>query len=239
MAVFVVFPLGLLFYYAFFVQGFSLERFGNYFSSADEMATLFRSIGFAFTAALFCILIGYPAALILARSRSKFVPFILLLLTAPMWVNGLLRTIALGELFASRGAFMVIIGLTMDYLPFMLMPIYLVLKNIDKAYLEASTDLGANKWTTFYKVVLPLSMSGIISGFLMVFTPAVSTYYLSAYLGDNTTFMLGEELNLMFTKNHDYSGGAVIAIVLLSFVLISFFITNWLSKLGNKRGGII
>jgi spermidine/putrescine transport system permease protein len=242
MALFVVVPLLMLLYYAFFDGGFSFAAFGKYFSNPAEMATVARSIKIAFFSAVICLLIGYPLALIISTFRNKKLQYIfLLLLIAPMWINGLLRTVALKNLAIllniPNGTGLVIIGLVFDYLPFMIMPIYLVLSNINKCYFEVSADLGGKPAVTFIKVVLPLSTGGILSGFLMVFTPAVSTYYVSQYLGNTTTFMIGEELNLMFAKNHDYSGASIIALVLLALVGVSTLLVNRLSDIGNKKGG--
>jgi spermidine/putrescine transport system permease protein len=243
MGVFVVVPLLLLLYYAFFRGGFSFHALADYFSNSAEMATIWRSIKIALIAALICVLIGYPIAYILSRLENKTAQYIfLMLLIAPMWINGLLRTIALKDLalllHIPNGTGLLITGLVFDYLPFMVMPIFLVLSNINKLYFEASADLGANSAVTFAKVVLPLSVSGIIAGFLMVFTPAVSTYYMSEYLGNTSTWMIGEELNLMFAKNHDYSGASIIALVLLALVGLATVLTNRLSKIGNTKGGV-
>jgi spermidine/putrescine transport system permease protein len=243
MTVFVLVPLLMLLYYAFFTDGFSFSAAAKYFSNPAEMATIRRSLKIAFISALFCLLIGYPTAYIIARCKSKRTQYLLLvLLIAPMWINGLLRTVALKslaiQLHIPNGTGLVTIGFIFDYLPFMVLPIFLVLVNIDKLYMEASADLGGNGFITFMKITLPLSASGILSGFLMVFTPAVSTYYMSQYLGNTSTFMIGEELNLMFAKNHDYSGASIIALVLLFIVGISTFITNRLSKIGNLQGGV-
>ena len=202
-----------------------------------------RSLRIALTAALACILIGYPLAYIIAQIKSKAMQYMVLMaLVAPMWINGLLRTIALKDLATlmniPTGETLLTLGLSIDYLPFMLMPIYLVITGIPKSYLEVSADLGASPFITFLKVTLPLSMSGIISGFLMVFTPAVSTYYMSEYLGNQSTFMIGEQLNTMFTKDNK-SGAAVIALVLLVLVGVSVFVANQISRIGNnKKGGI-
>lgn len=243
MACFVVLPLLMLLYHAFFVDGFTFKAVTKYFGSRAEMATLWRSLQIAFIAAFFCLAIGYPTAYIITRIKNKKMQYLLLLLLiAPMWINGLLRTVALknlAELLSiPNGRTLVIIGLVFDYLPFMILPIYLVLANIDKRYMEASADLGANPAITFLKITLPLSTGGIMAGFLMVFTPAVSTYYMSQYLGTTRTFMIGEELNLMFAKNHDYAGASVIALVLLLLVGISTLLTNRLSKIGNREGGV-
>jgi len=257
MFIFVVVPLFMLLGYAFFGDGsFSFAEVSAFFTDSSQWATIGRSLRIALTAALTCILIGYPLAYAISKIRSKTAQYMVLMaLVAPMWINGLLRTIALKDLVTlidtffmeklgfslgfETGETLLTLGLIIDYLPFMLMPIYLVITGIPKSYLEVSADLGASPFITFTKVVLPLSMSGIISGFLMVFTPAVSTYYMSEYLGNQSTFMIGEQLNIMFTKDNK-SGAAVIALVLLALVGLSVFIANCISRIGNnkKEGGL-
>ena len=244
MTIFVVVPLIMLLVFAFYNNGngFSFAEVTKYFTDSSQWATIGRSLRLALLASLLCILIGYPLAYIIAKMKSQKLQYLTLMaLTAPMWINGLLRTIALKDLTTllgwSAGEDLLILGLTIDYLPFMIMPIYLVITGIPKSFLEVSADLGAKPITTFVKVELPLSMSGIISGFLMVFTPAVSTYYMSEYLGDQSTFMIGEQLNTMFIKDNK-SGAAVIALVLLAIVGLSVVVTNLLSRLGNRRGGM-
>lgn len=256
MTIFVVVPLFMLLFFAFFGDGtFSFAEVSAFFTDSSQWATIGRSLRIALVASLWCILIAYPLAYTIAKIKSKtFQYMVLMALIAPMWINGLLRTIALKdlvtfitelfskisgqELATPTGETLLTLGLIIDYLPFMLMPIYLVITGISKSYLEVSADLGASPFITFMKVTLPLSMSGIISGFLMVFTPAVSTYYMSEYLGDQSTFMIGEQLNTMFTKDNK-SGAAVIALVLLVLVGLSVFIANQISRIGNnKKGGI-
>ncbi|MCQ2382375.1 MAG: ABC transporter permease [Clostridia bacterium] len=244
MTIFVVVPLFMLLGFAFFGDGsFSFAEINAFFTDSSQWATVERSLRIALVASLCCILIAYPLAYTIAKIKSKTVQYMVLMaLVAPMWINGLLRTIALKDLATQfgipTGETLLTLGLIIDYLPFMLMPIYLVITGIPKSYLEVSADLGASPFITFLKVTLPLSMSGIISGFLMVFTPAVSTYYMSEYLGNQSTFMIGEQLNTMFTKDNK-SGAAVIALVLLVLVGISVFIANQISRIGNnKKGGI-
>ena len=244
MTIFVVVPLFMLLGYAFFGDGsFSFAEVSSFFTDSSQWATVGRSLRIALAAALACILIGYPLAYFIAQIKSKTMQYMVLMaLVAPMWINGLLRTIALKDLATlmniPNGETLLTLGLIIDYLPFMLMPIYLVITGIPKSYLEVSADLGASPLITFLKVTLPLSMSGIISGFLMVFTPAVSTYYMSEYLGNQSTFMIGEQLNTMFTKDNK-SGAAVIALVLLVLVGISVFVANQISRIGNnKKGGV-
>lgn len=244
MTIFVVVPLFMLLGFAFFGDGgFSFDEVNAFFTDSSQWATVGRSLRIALVASICCILIAYPLAYIIAKIKSKTMQYMVLMaLVAPMWINGLLRTIALKDLATlmgiPTGETLLTLGLIIDYLPFMLMPIYLVITGIPKSYLEVSADLGASPLTTFMKVTLPLSMSGIISGFLMVFTPAVSTYYMSEYLGNQSTFMIGEQLNTMFSKDNK-SGAAVIALVLLVLVGLSVFIANQISRIGNnKKGGI-
>ena len=127
-----------------------------------------------------CLLIAYPVALVLASSPFNKYFVLSLLFIIPMWMNFVLRIIALKSLLyvlgISEGLFSVIVGMVYDFLPFMMLPIYTVLTEIDKSYFEASADLGANKFTTFFKVTLPLSAGGIMSGITMVFMPVFSAY---------------------------------------------------------------
>ncbi|MDR0975849.1 MAG: ABC transporter permease [Christensenellaceae bacterium] len=243
---FVLFPLLLLFYFAFFSgDGFSFEYVKNFFTDGS-LQILLNSIIIALITAVICIALGYPVAYILAQSKAKSAPIILMLLIAPMWVNGLLRAFATKQLLYAvlgsnlqTGMGTLIIGLVLDFLPFMIMPIYTVLKNVSSKYREASADLGASPSQTFASVTLPLSIPGVISGFLMVFTPAVSTYYLSEYLGSSKTYMIGQQLNDVFNASFGkYGRGSVIAIILLLVVAMSVMATNRLSKIGNQRGGL-
>jgi spermidine/putrescine transport system permease protein len=238
---FVVFPLSILFYYAFISGGgFSLNSFAKFFSNAGEMKILGRSLTVSLAAAAICILIGYPAAYILSQTNFKKANVILLLLIAPMWANSLLRIVATRELLymlsVERGMTMLIIGLVLDYLPFMILPIYTTLSNIDKKYNEAGLDLGASHFRVFVRIILPLSIPGIISGFLMVFAPIVSTYYITDYLAPNEQ-MVGNILNYYFSR-HNYESGSAVAIILLFIVLLCVLATNKLTKIGNKRGGL-
>jgi len=237
----VVFPLILLFIYAFFQKGqFSGESFSKFWTDGFSLKVLGNSLWVALVAAVICIVIGYPIAYILALTKFKRAPTILMLFIMPMWINLLLRTYALKQftiLFTTEmGYGTLVFWLVMDYLPFMILPIYTVLSNIDKKYLEASADLGAPPAFVFLKTVLPLSVSGILSGFLIVFTPAVSTYFLSEYLGNPHVMMFGQLLNR--TMHFNLSMASVYAIVLLVIIAIAVLILNRLSKIGNRRGGL-
>jgi spermidine/putrescine transport system permease protein len=240
---FVIFPLCMLFINAVFDHGhFTLKYIRDFCTDGYSFRILGRSLLVALAASIICILIAYPVAYILALTKFRAAPTILLLFIMPMWINTLLRTLATKDLIdllgIQYGYGTLIFGLVVEYLPFMIMPIYIVLKNIDKKLIEASKDLGANNFTMFLKVILPLSVPGILSGFLMVFTPAVSTYFMSQsqFLGSVKTQMFGQLLNAIWSTN--FGKGSVSAIVLLAVVGVSVFITNRFTKIGNQRGGL-
>ena len=236
----VVLPLILLFWYAFYDNGFTMRFFISFFNDGVAFAVLGRSMWVALLSSVIALLIAYPIAYVLATTTSKRSMFLLMLFIMPMWVNTLLRAIALEQLFnaasISLGYFTLIVSLVIAYLPFVILPIFVVLKNIDKKYYEASADLGASPSKTFVKTILPLSVPGIVSGFLLIFVPAVSTYFFSARLGNETT-MLGELLNTLNMEGL-YGQGSVIAIVLLVIVGFSVAVTNRFTKIGNKKGGL-
>ncbi|MCL2850823.1 MAG: ABC transporter permease [Firmicutes bacterium] len=237
----VVIPLGLLFYYAFASDGGASANFGHVFGTTGYMRMIGISLGIALFAATIAVLIAYPIAYGLSMVGFKRVPTILLLFIAPMWINLLLRSFALDQFYEliglGRGFWALIIALVIDYLPLAILPMYVALSGINKKFIEASYDLGATRGQMFRKTVLPLSVPGIITGFLLVFTPVMSTYFLSMYFGTNETRMIGEMLNV-YVENHILGIASVIAMVILVIILFAFIVANRLSKIGNKRGGV-
>jgi len=243
--IFVLLPLLLLIWNAFFGGGsFSFKSITDVFTDGQSMPVLWRSIWVAFIATAVCIAIGYPIAYWLALTKFNRAGTILVLFILPMWINAMLRIYALREVINIFTEDMnygtLILGLVMDYLPFMIMPIYVVLSNIDKKLLEAASDLGAPPRQVFMKTVLPLSVPGILSGFLIVFTPSVSTYFISEYLGDSSkTLMFGELINkLMKNFEANIAKVSVLALILLAVLGLAILATNRLSKIGNNRGGL-
>ena len=237
----VAIPLGLLFYHAFASNGGASNNFGHVFGNIGYIRMIGISLGIALFAATVCVFIAYPIAYGLAMVGFKRVPTILLLFIAPMWINLLLRSFALDQFYEliglDRGFWSLIIALVIDYLPLAILPIYVSLSGINKKYIEASHDLGATRSQMFRKTVLPLSVPGIITGFLLVFTPVMSTYFLSMYFGNNDTRMIGEMLNF-YVENHILGIASVIAMIILVIIVFAMVVANRLSKFGNKRGGI-
>ena len=180
---FVIAPLIVVFYYAF-TNGegqFTFDNLVGFFTSKNTIGTLCYSIAVALTTTVVCLLIAYPVAYILARSNMKRKSVLLLLFITPMWINFTLRIAALKEIItfiegniAFHPFLNTIIGMTYDFLPFMILPLYNSISKLDNSLLEAANDLGANRTDAFLKITLPLSMPGIISGVMMVFLPAMT-----------------------------------------------------------------
>ncbi|HOQ38449.1 MAG TPA: ABC transporter permease [Acetivibrio sp.] len=230
---FVIAPLIVIFYYAF-TNGegrFSIQNLINFFTSSNTVGTLFYSILISVTTTVVCLLVAYPVAYILARSNIKRKAILLAIFVVPMWINFTLRILALKEVLsviegnlAYHPFLNTIIGMTYDYLPFMILPLYTTLMKLDNQLLEAAYDLGANKMEVFTRVTLPLSLPGIVSGVTMVFLPAMTNYVILDMLYNNT-FIMGSLIGSYFNA-YDWHGGSMISIVLLFIV----FIITWATK---------
>ena len=182
---FVLAPLVVIIYYAF-TNGEgkpTLENLTGFFSSPNTIGTLVYSLGIAVSTTCVCLLLAYPIAYILARSKMKHKSVVLMIFVMPMWINFTLRITALKEILtvlegnlAYHPFLNTLIGMTYDFLPFMILPIYTTLLKLDNSLLEAAADLGADTVQTFMKVTFPLSVPGIISGIVMVFLPSMTNY---------------------------------------------------------------
>lgn len=243
LALFVVLPLFLIVFYAFTDQNgnVSVSNFIRFFSSATTLSTLIISVLIALATTLICILIAYPVAYILARSNLNKGGVLLMLFIMPMWINFVLRAMAMKDLLTIIGVFEfnnylnVIIGMVYDYLPFMILPIYTVLERMDKSLIEASKDLGATPIRTFTKVTLPLSMGGIASGITMVFMPTMTCYVISDTFGNGLITIVGKLIDEQFTTFQNWNFGSAMAMVLLVIMLVSMWITGGF-KSENTRG---
>lgn len=255
--IFVVLPLILVLVYAFIGSdgSFTFDNFKRVFVGQEQtiygivnengtmqsgsftvtipsgnVELLLKTLGIAALTTAVCLLIAYPVALVLASSPFNKYFVLSLLFIIPMWMNFVLRIIALKSLLyvlgISEGLFSVIVGMVYDFLPFMMLPIYTVLTEIDKSYFEASADLGANKFTTFFKVTLPLSAGGIMSGITMVFMPVFSAYAITGMMGDATTNVIGGKINGLFTTTSTWGVGSALSFVLLILVFLSMFISG-------------
>ena len=229
---FVIAPLLVVFYYAFTNgQGeFTLSNLAGFFTDSNTIGTLCYSLVIALTTTVVCLVIAYPVAYILARSNMKRKSVMLLILR----IAALKEILTFIEGNLAFHPFMnTIIGMTYDFLPFMILPLYNTISKLDKNLLEAAGDLGANACQTFIKVTLPLSVPGIISGVTMVFLPAMTNYVVLDMLY-NSTYIMGSLIGSYFHA-YNWNSGSMISIVLLVIILIITIATNGFSEEENKE----
>lgn len=266
MAISTIVPLILIAYYALTDKsgGFTFENFANFWDSNRGMKneliaqgfnpeelgmgargmvnvdTLLYSLWMAFLCTGISLLLGYPAALIMADREFKLGSTIVVLFIIPMWMNFLLRTIAWMSLLEDNGLIntllqslgfgkaklmynsqAVLLGMIYNYMPFMVFPIYNSLSRQDGRLSEAAMDLGANKWKTFWRVVFPISMPGIVSGITMVFMPSVTTFFIPRVLGGGNTEMFGDLIERTFLTADDWNVGSALSLVMMVLILLS------------------
>lgn len=228
LVLFVVLPLLLVFIYA--VQDgsgrFTLSNVTRFFTDKDALSTFALSIEIAIENTAICILLGYPAAWILANRKLNRSAVTIVLFILPMWINALMRTLATAELFnvfgIALGKGTLLFGMVYDYLPFMIYPIYNTLLKMDPSYAEAAEDLGAKPASVFWKVTVPLSMPGVMSGILMVFMPTVSTFAISEFLTNNKIKLFGTIIQENINSSMWNYGAALSLIMLIIIGLTSF-----------------
>jgi spermidine/putrescine transport system permease protein len=243
---FIIIPLLMIVYYAFTSQEdgrFTLSNFSSVFT-ATTMKALGLALGLAILGTLICLLLAYPLAMILAGAHVGSSAFIVLIFVLPMWMNFLLRTFAWQTLLENNGVInsvlrllglpaahlintpaAIVFGMVYNFLPFMILPIYNVLIKIDRDVIEAARDLGAGPWTTFRKITLPLSVSGIISGITMVFVPSLTTFVISDLLGGGKILLIGNLIEQEFKQLNDWNVGSAMSMVLMIFIVLSMMVS--------------
>ncbi len=262
-AVFVLFPLAMVIYFAFTAQSdggvvLSVENFKR-FSDPMYLGVLLRSFKIAIISTVVCIICGYPVAYILARSKSRAKLAIIVLIMLPMWMNFLLRTYSWLSILENTGLVntllsaiglpkirflynegAVVLGTVYNFLPFMIMPIYITLLKLDVSLLEAASDLGANSVQAFLKVTLPFSVPGVLSGIAMVFVPSVTTFVISQLMGGGKVPLIGDVIEQQFRVVNDWHFGSVISLLVMLVVLtFMYFINKGDVEKHNGNGGRI
>ncbi|MDD4839273.1 MAG: ABC transporter permease [Clostridia bacterium] len=226
---FVVIPLVLILVNAFMDgdKTLTLDNFRIFFTEKSSLIVLGNSILVGIVTTIICLLLGYPLAYILSKYNSGRI--LVLLYVLPMWVNFLIRTLATKSIFVAMGIELgmgtVLFGMVYNYLPFMILPLHTTISSIDKSLIEAAQDLGADRTQVLTKTVMPLSLSGIISGITMVFIPTISTFAISQLLSNGTIFLFGDSIQMKFEQGL-YGVGSIMSLVMLIFVLISNFLMN-------------
>ena len=243
---FVALPLLVIIYYAF-TNGeghFSVDNLVGFFTSPNTIGTLCYSFAIAIVTTVVCLLLAYPVAYILSQSEWKQKNVIVVMFVLPMWINFTLRITALKEILtllegnlAYFPFFNSIVGMTYDFLPFMILPMYTTLCKLDHSLLEAAADLGADPVQIFLKVTLPLSVPGIISGVVMVFLPSMTNYVVLDMLY-NSTYIMGSLIGSYFSA-YDWHNGSMIALILLLIILVFTLVTDRYSDDNTGRGGAL
>ena len=241
---FVVFPLLLIVYYAFTAKTgeFTFANFRWFFENPASLKNLFSSMLLGVITTAVCLVIGYPVAYILSRIKSHRRTVLLLLFIMPMWINFVLRAMAMKELLSLIGIYgkhdylPVVIGMVYDYLPFMILPLYTTLIKMDKSLEEAAMDLGASRVNVFVKVTLPLSAAGIMSGVTMVFLPSMTCYVISDTFGNGKITIIGKLIETWFGSGSNWHYGSVVALILLLIMFLCTLLTGGFSKEENVRG---
>ena len=249
---FIVAPLLFVLYYAFTGKdgSFSFENILNLFT-ADYITIFLRSLCFAIIATFICLLIAYPLAYFISRMKKHTQGILILLVMLPMWMNLLIRTYCWMNLLETNGLIntllgtewtmlgtsgAVILGMVYNFLPYMVLPICTVMQKLDNSLLEAAGDLGCNSLVAMVKVVMPLSLSGVISGITMVFVPCISTFYISQKMGGGSFDLVGDTIERQFMANTNYNMGAALSLVLMVLVLLSMAVMN---RFGDEDGGVV
>ena len=244
LVVFVAAPLLVLFYYALTdAQGhFTIYNLLRFFTDPNTLGTLFYSLLIAGATTAVCLLLAYPTAYFRASSHMKQQSVALMMFVMPMWINFSLRITALKESLkvlegnlAMYPFLNAVIGMTYDFLPFMILPIYTTISRLDVSLREAAMDLGADRAQTFLKVTLPLSVPGIISGVSMVFLPAMTNYVVLDMLY-NSTYIMGSLIGSYFAA-YNWHGGSMISLILLAMICVFTVLTGGGEE--DARGGTL
>ena len=257
MAIFVIAPIIFVVIYAFSTAEGSFTL-GNFSEMGRFLPVFLRSFWYAFISTAICIIIGYPVAYILSREGQRFQRLMIMLIMLPMWMNFLLRTYAWMSILENKGLLnsllgllglptqnimntptAVVIGMVYNFLPFMILPIYSVIVKIDRSLFEAASDLGASSISVFRRLVVPMSLPGVLSGIMMVFVPAVSAFVISQLLGGGMVMLLGDLIEMQFLGTaYNPQLGSAIALVMMVIVIIFMYIMNRFGQGEEKAVGL-
>lgn len=247
---FIILPLLLVVYYGFTSKdgGLTLDNI-KMIGEPTVMSTLILSVQLSLISTVVCLLIAYPLALALRSLKFKSNGFVILMFMLPMWMNFLLRTIAWQNILEKNGVIntilgaiglpkmniintpvAIVLGMVYDFLPFMIIPIYNVLSKISDDVIQAAEDLGANYIHILVRIIIPLSMPGVISGLTMVFVPSLTTFVISDILGGGKVLLIGKIIEQKFKQANDWYGGSGLSLVLMVFIFICMAIVQKYDK---------
>ena len=260
-AMMLILPMALIALYSFMKQGneiisfsFTLEHYKKFFTDPDFLLILWRSLVIAVKTTIICLLIGYPAAYFISRCSEKVQNLIVLCITLPTWINALVRTYAWIGILSEGGIVQtilgffgfkeveilyteaaVLIGMVYNFLPFMILQINTSLCKMDYSLMEASADLGANGAQTFRRVILPLSLPGVINGITLVFLPAVSSFFIPKLLGGGQYFLVGNLIENQFITVGEWNFGSAISMIMAIIMMLMMMAVKNIEK--KNQGG--
>ncbi len=252
---FIIIPLIMILYYGLTSSDGKSLTLDNIMLVMDpvNLKAMVLALRLSLISTIVCLLMAYPVAIILSKFKVQKNSFIVMILILPMWMNALLRTIAWQNLLERNGlintilSFLnlpsldiintptaIILGMVYNFLPFMILPIYNVLLKIDVDVINAAKDLGANNRQTFFKIIFPLSLPGVVSGIIMVFVPSLTTFVIPALLGGSKVILIGNVIEQQF-RIGNWHGGSGLSLVLMIFILLSMAILSRYDK--DKESG--
>lgn len=244
--IFVAVPLLMVVYYTF------TDKSGNFtfdnlkeLSNTAYISVFLYSVWYAFLATVICLLIAYPLSYIMAKQKPIVQDTLMILVMLPMWMNLLIVTYSWREILSNNGIinsfleslgferitmigtpFAVVLGMVYCFLPFMILPIFSSMQKLQIDLIEASEDLGATKLSTLRRVIIPLTLPGVVSGITMVFVPSISTFYISQKLGNGMIILIGDLIDRQFSVSANYNIGAAISLVMMILILLSVAVMN-------------
>jgi len=257
MGIFVVAPILFVVFYAFTTSDGNLTL--RNFTEIGRFTPFFvRSFWLASIATVICIVLGYPLAYILSREGQRMQRLMIMLIMLPMWMNFLLRTYAWMSILENTGLLnrfltflglptlniintptAVVIGMVYNFLPFMVLPIYSVIVKIDRSLYEAAQDLGANTFSVFRRLIIPMSLPGVLSGVMMVFVPAISTFVITQLLGGGMVMLLGDLIELQFLGQvYNPQLGSAVALVMMVIVIAFMYVVNKFGQSEERAVGL-
>jgi len=257
---FIIVPLGFVAYYAFTDDSFAftMDNILRFFTATSTvngaevhtyLVIFWRSLKLAVISTVICLLLGYPLAYIMARASERSQKIMMILIMIPMWMNFLIRTyawmtilqdtgilnsflsmIGLGKIHIIGTESAVVIGMVYDYLPYMVLPIYSIMAKMDIKLLEAARDLGCNAAGVLKRVILPLSLPGVLSGITMVLIPSVSTFYISQKLGNGKFFLIGDAIEGQFVANNLHFAAAMAFILMVILLVVMALMKRYTNR---------
>ena len=249
-------PMVLIAFYAVTNEGngiisfsLTLDHFMRFFTDPDFLLILWRSLKIAIKTTIICVVLAYPVAYFISNNDDKVRNTLVLIITLPTWINMLVRTYAWvgllsndgliakvltalglcnGELLYTEGA--VLLGMVYNLIPFMILQINTSLCKMDRALIEAANDLGADGFQTFWRVIFPLSLPGVISGISLVFLPAVSSFFIPKLLGGGKYFLIGNVIENQFITVGEWNFGSAISIIMAAVMMLSMYLVRKIEK---------